>query len=214
MTVAEHNPEKLAAIEGHYQTGPASLHLFGWVNQAGRRVDFGLAVPGLLSYLVYGDAARPVAGLDSFPPQDLPPVNVVFQLYHLMVAVGFGLLALSLAAAWLSWRGALHRRRGLMWLLVFAVLGPQVANQAGWFTAEIGRQPWIVYRLLRTGDGLSRTVQADAVLTSLILFGLVYLLLFAVFVYLLDAKIRHGPDAADLEPAGKWALPRELEGQA
>ena len=87
------------------------------------------------------------------------------------------------------------------------MLGPQLANQFGWFAAEIGRQPWIVYGLLRTSEGLSKVVKAEAVLGSLILFSLIYALLFAVFVYLLDDKIRHGPDDHDLVPSGKLALP-------
>ena len=86
-------------------------------------------------------------------------------------------------------------------MFVFAVLGPQAANQLGWFTAEVGRQPWIVYGLMRTTDGLSKVITSEQVLTSLILFTLIYLMLFAVFIYLLDNKIRHGPLADDLEMA-------------
>ncbi|MFO0879405.1 MAG: cytochrome ubiquinol oxidase subunit I [Gemmataceae bacterium] len=205
--VAAHNPEKLAALEGHFRTGPADLHLFGWVDEKAGEVRFGVALPGMLSWLVHGDTETPVAGLDEVPRADRPAVNVVFQLYHLMVALGVGLLALTLLSVWHGLRGTLFERRALLWVLVFSVLGPQVANQAGWFTAELGRQPWIVYRLLRTSEGLSRAVQAEAVLTSLILFGAVYLMLFAAFIYLLDRKIQHGPDEDDLRPAGKWALP-------
>ena len=105
------------------------------------------------------------------------------------------------------WRGSLFEKRWLLWLLVLSVLGPQIANQAGWFAAEVGRQPWIVQGLLRTSEGLSAVVKADAVLSAIILFSAVYLLLFAVFVYLLNDKIQHGPDEADLVPAGKLALP-------
>jgi cytochrome d ubiquinol oxidase subunit I len=93
----------------------------------------------------------------------------------------------------------------MLWLLVLSVLGPQIANQAGWFAAEVGRQPWIVQGLMRTSEGLSAIVKAEAVLGSLILFTLIYLLLFAVFVYLLNDKIQHGPDEADLNPTGKLA---------
>ena len=91
----------------------------------------------------------------------------------------------------------------LLLATVLSVLGPQLANQAGWFAAEMGRQPWIVYGLMRTPEGLSAIVKAEAVLGSLILFTLIYLLLFAVFVYLLNDKIQHGPDEADLQPSGK-----------
>jgi cytochrome d ubiquinol oxidase subunit I len=94
-----------------------------------------------------------------------------------------------------------------LWLLVFAVLGPQFANQLGWWSAEVGRQPWIVYGLLRTSDALSKVVRAEMVVTSLVLFTLVYALLFALFVYLLNDKISHGPDESDLLEAGKLGLP-------
>jgi cytochrome d ubiquinol oxidase subunit I len=87
------------------------------------------------------------------------------------------------------------------------VLGPQIANQAGWFAAEVGRQPWIVQGLMRTSEGLSAVVKANTVLASLVLFTFIYVLLFAVFMYLLNDKIQHGPDAADLTPSGKLALP-------
>jgi cytochrome d ubiquinol oxidase subunit I len=87
------------------------------------------------------------------------------------------------------------------------VLGPQIANELGWFAAEVGRQPWIVYGLLRTSEGLSAVVKADVVLTSLVLFTVLYFLLFALFIYLLNDKIQHGPDETDLTPTGKLALP-------
>jgi cytochrome d ubiquinol oxidase subunit I len=101
----------------------------------------------------------------------------------------------------------LFQKRWMLWVLVFSALGPQIGNQLGWFAAEVGRQPWIVYGLLRTPEGLSAVVKANVVLTSLILFTVIYFLLFTVFIYLLNDKIRHGPDEADLTPAGKLALP-------
>ena len=92
------------------------------------------------------------------------------------------------------WRGTLFQHRWWLRILVLSVLGPQIANQAGWFSAEMGRQPWIVYGLLRTSDALSKTVTAEQVLFSLILFAFIYTLLFALFIFLLDQKIKHGPD--------------------
>ena len=103
----------------------------------------------------------------------------------------------------------MHERRWLLWILVFSVLGPQLANQLGWFAAEVGRQPWIVYGVMRTPAGLSAVVRANVVLSSLILFTLIYSLLFAVFIYLLNDKIQHGPDDSDLKPSGKLALPEK-----
>lgn len=207
--VAKNQPAKLAAFEGHYETvSNAPLYLFGWVDTQEEKVH-GVALPGLLSYLVHGDTRKPVTGLrDAAPkPEDRPPVQSVFQLYHLMVAVGFGMILIAALGFLYFWRGSLFEKKWMLWLLVLSVLGPQIANQAGWFSAELGRQPWIVYQLLRTSQGLSAVVKAETVLSSLILFGLVYLLLFAVFIYLLNDKIQHGPDAADLTPSGKLALP-------
>jgi cytochrome d ubiquinol oxidase subunit I len=205
--VARNQPAKLAAFEGLYETtARAPLVLFGWVDERAERV-YGPAIPGLLSYLVHGDPQKPVTGLRAVRPEDRPPVNLSFQFYHLMVAIGFIMIAIT-GLGWAAlWQKAWLERRWVLGVLVLSVLGPQLANQAGWFSAEIGRQPWIVYGLMRTPEGLSQVVRANAVWTSLILFSSIYLLLFAVFVYLLNDKIQHGPDAADLVPTGKLALP-------
>jgi len=201
--VAKNQPAKLAAFEGLYETTTnAPLVLFGWVDEKNERVH-GPAIPGMLSYLTHGDVSKPVTGLREFKPEDRPPVGRVFQVYHLMVGIGFAMIALAVCGTFFCWREVLFRRRWMLWLLVLSVLGPQLANQAGWFAAEMGRQPWIVYGLMRTPEGLSAIVKAEAVLGSLILFTLIYLLLFAVFVYLLNDKIQHGPDEADLQPSGK-----------
>lgn len=204
--VIRHQPAKMAAFEGHYETGELPIYLFGWVDEKNEKVR-GLALPLPLSRWLLG-GTEPLKGLREYAPRDRPRVNSNFQLYHLMVGIGFALIGLALTAAFLCWRGQLFDRRWLLWILVLSVLGPQIANQAGWFAAEMGRQPWIVYGLLRTSEGLSAVVKAEAVLTSLILFAFVYLLLLAVFAYLLNDKIQHGPDAADLNPAGKLALPQ------
>jgi len=199
--VSQNQPAKLAAFEGHYVTAPAPLYLFGWVNEQGRDVRFGIAIPKMLSYLVYGDWQKPVKGLDEIPPGDRPPVNVVFQMYHAMVAIGMGLIGLALLSIFQWWRGRLFDQRWLLGLLVLSVMGPQLANQLGWAAAEVGRQPWIVYGLMRTSDALSKVVGAGAIVSSLALFAFIYALLFAVFIFLLNHKIQHGPDEADLIPA-------------
>jgi cytochrome d ubiquinol oxidase subunit I len=204
--VAEHQPAKLAAFEGHFETSPAPLYLVGWVD-AKSGSTYGLALPGMLSWLVGGDVTKPVTGLNEFKPGDRPPINFVFQTYHAMVAIGLGLIAVSALGVFFWWRGVLFGQRWFLWILVFAVLGPQMANQLGWWSAEVGRQPWIVYGLLRTSDALSKVVRADVVVASLVLFTLLYALLFTLFVYLLNDKISHGPDESDLLEAGKLALP-------
>ena len=205
--VAVNQPAKLAAFEGLYETrSHAPMYLFGWVDQRQHEVRFGVALPGMLSWLVHGDASQPVTGLDAYTPADRPPVNIIFQSYHAMVMVGLGLLALSLVAAFYWWRGRLLETRWLQWLLVFAVMGPQLANQLGWLSAEVGRQPWTVYGLLRTADAVSPVLRPATAMTGLLLFGLIYLLLLVVFVYLLNDKIQHGPDATDLVPRTRRAL--------
>ena len=92
------------------------------------------------------------------------------------------------------WRGKLFNHKWLLWIFVFSVLGPQIANQVGWITAEVGRQPWIVYGLLKTSDALSKAVTSEQIMFSLILFTVIYLFLFILFIYLLNEKIQHGPD--------------------
>ncbi len=197
--VAAHQPAKLAAMEGHYPaSAPAPLHVVGWIDEAHERV-VGLRIPGGLSWLVHGDSTAPVPGLASVPPADRPPVGAVFQSFHLMVLIGLGLIALESVGAWFWWRGTLFERRGLLWLFVLSVLAPQAANQLGWLVAELGRQPWIVYGLMRTADGVSPRVAPAAIVASLVLFGLVYLLLFALFLFLLDQKIRQGPPPLAVE---------------
>jgi cytochrome d ubiquinol oxidase subunit I len=199
--LVETQPAKLAALEGHYPaSAPAGLYLFGWVDEENEQVT-GLKIPGLLSFMVYFDSEKPIQGLDAFPPGDRPPVNLVFQSYHLMVAIGMVLILLSLLGMFTWWRDTLFEKRWLLWIFVFAVLLPQLGNQLGWFTAEVGRQPWIVYGLLRTSEAVSAIIEPGQVILSMVLFGLVYLLLFILFVYLLNEKIKHGPadDTAGVE---------------
>lgn len=206
--VARHQPVKLAAFEGLYESrGHAPLTAFGWVDEQHESV-FGPKIPGMLSFLAHNDFGETVAGLNQAAPNlsDRPPVNVTFQLFHLMVMIGFGMIVLAGAGAYFCWTGILFQKRWMLKLLVLSVLGPQIANQAGWFAAEVGRQPWIVQNLLRTSEGLSAVVKADSVLFSLILFTFIYLLLFAVFVYLLNDKIQHGPSEEDLLTSPKVDL--------
>ena len=192
--VSKNQPAKLAAFEGHYDAkAPADMYIMGIVNNKEQKVT-GLKIPGGLSFLLEYDFTAPVTGLNAFPEEDRPgQVNAVFQFYHLMVMIGMTLIALTLFASFLWWRGKLFDKRWLLVVFVFATLLPQIANQVGWFAAEMGRQPWVVYGMLRTSDALSASVKANQVLFSLILFTAIYLLLFILFVYLIDKKIKHGP---------------------
>jgi cytochrome d ubiquinol oxidase subunit I len=196
--VSKTQPAKLAAFEAHYsESAAADLYLFGWVNEKEERVQFGIKIPKFLSFLVYDDFDVPVTGLRSFPPEKRPPVNIVFQSYHAMVAIGMALIFISLLGLFFWWRKKLLSLRWYLWILVFSVLGPQLANQLGWFSAEVGRQPYIVYNLLETSEALSKTVTSGEVITSLILFGIIYAFLFILFIYLLNEKIKHGPTEDD-----------------
>ncbi|OGU33507.1 MAG: cytochrome D ubiquinol oxidase subunit I [Ignavibacteria bacterium GWB2_35_6b] len=196
--VSKNQPAKLAAYEAHFDSSaPARLYLFGWVNEDEQEVKFGIAIPGMLSYLIYGDTEKPVTGLNAFPEDLRPPVNLVFQTYHLMVAIGFSLIGISLLGLFYWRRGTLFNKKWLLIVFIFSVLGPQVANQIGWISAEVGRQPWIVYGLLKTSEGLSKVVTANQIIFSLVLFTIIYAMLFVLFIFLLNEKIQHGPDEPD-----------------
>jgi cytochrome d ubiquinol oxidase subunit I len=218
--VAEYQPAKLAAFEGHFQTGDTGtpLYLFGWPDEQAREVKAGVSVPGMLSLLVYRDPSRPVPGLDQFEDTyGSPPVWLSFQAYHLMIGLGMLFLASSLAASWYWWRGTLFQQRWLLWYFVFAVGLAFVANEVGWIAAEVGRQPWVVYPTLgldgtlggglRTSDGVSEVVTAPEVLGSIIMFALIYALLFVLWVFLLNRAIQRGPGSEAVSPA-----PRAGEG--
>lgn len=202
QVVAEYQPAKLAAMEGHWPaSAPADMYVFGWVDEVKEETrGLRVPIPGMLGFLVKNDTKAAITGLRAFPPEDRPPVNIVFQSFHLMVALGVGMLGLTVLGLALLPGGRLFRSRPLLWMFVLAVLAPQLANQLGWMTAEVGRQPWIVYGILRTSEGGSPSVSASEVLTSLIMFSVIYLLLFVLFMYLLDRKIKHGPLDEDLTP--------------
>lgn len=192
--VAKNQPEKLAAMEGHFKTGPGDAYIIGWVDKNNEETH-GLSIPKGLSYMVHFDADTPVTGLDQYPLEDRPgQVNAVFQFYHIMVAIGMFLIALTLYASFLLWRGKLYDKRWLLHIFVWSVLLPQIGNQVGWFAAEMGRQPWIVYKLLRTSEALSKSVSANQILFAIILFTVIYIILFALFIYLMNKKIVHGID--------------------
>jgi len=193
--VAEHQPAKLAAFEGHFHTGEGGtgLWIIGWPNERAERVDYGIGVPGMLSFLVYEDFSRPVTGLDQFKPEDRPSVVVPFLTYHVMIGLGSAFIGLTSLALFLLWRGTLFQTRWLLWIFVVAVLGGYAANEAGWVAAETGRQPWVVYGLLRTKDAVSTSVPTDQVLVSLVMFSLAYLALFCLWLFVINEKVRHGP---------------------
>lgn len=197
--VAVNQPAKLAAMEGHFDSlAAADMYLLGWVDKEKEQVT-GIGIPNGLSFILHQDFDTPVRGLRSFPEDERPgQINAVFQFYHLMVAIGMALIGLSLTGVFYWWRGRLFEQKWLLKVFVVAVFLPQIANQAGWFAAEMGRQPWVVYGLLRTSDALSKVVTANQVMFSLILFSIVYSLLLVLFIYLLNKKIKHGPEDGEM----------------
>jgi cytochrome d ubiquinol oxidase subunit I len=197
--VAEkHQPVKFAAFEGIFKTQKgAPLSLIGWVDTKEEKV-VGIQIPKMLSLLSKGDVEGEIKGLDQVPKQDRPNVAAVYQVFHLMIWM-WGLMLLTvLVALYMWWKGTLFKSQAMLSWLVFSVLFPQIANQAGWVAAEMGRYPWIVQNLLRISEGLSKSVQAHQVLASIIMFGVVYLFLFILFIYLLNEKFKHGPSDEDL----------------
>ena len=206
--VARYQPAKMAAIEGHWGRGPMDLGIVGWVDESSQQT-YHLALPGGASFLLDQDFKTDYPGLLDFPQEERPgQVNAIYQFYHLMVACGLAMIALLAAAFWAQRKGKLsvagfgesRAMQVLGWALVWAVLLPQIANQTGWFAAEMGRQPYVVYGLLRTSEALSEAVVAEQVLFSLIGFSLVYLVLFGLFVYLMNKKIQLGPKAHPRDP--------------
>lgn len=203
--VAEHQPAKLAAMEGLYETqSGAPLYLFGWPNEKERRVDYGVAIPSGLSLLLHQDPSAEVPGFDQLGPvYGEPPVWITFQAYHLMVSIGGLMIFATLTACWFYRRGTLFEQRWLLWFFVGSVVLAMIANEAGWVAAEVGRQPWIVYPTLvdgvatgglRTSDGVSESVTANQVFGSIVFFGMIYALLGVLWLVLLNGKIQHGPN--------------------
>ncbi len=213
--VSEYQPAKLAAMEGIYETeNSTGLYILGWPDDESETVKYGIEIPGMLSFLVHDNFKTPVPGFDQLEETwGRPPVWITFQAYHLMIAIGMTFIGSTLLACWFWWRGTLFDQRWLLWYFVFAVILAFVANEAGWVAAEVGRQPWIVYPSLvngeltgglRTSAGLSEAVRAEQVLGSIIFFGLIYFLLFVLWVTLLHQKITHGPDIDDVDNSGEY----------
>ncbi len=195
--VARDQPSKLAAMEGVYHTEKSTpITLVGWVDEKTQTTK-GIKIPGFLSFLVYRDFETPVKGFDQIPPDERPPIGIVFQAFHLMIAM-WGLMTLTTIIALYLWKKKkLAKTKWVLWALIISVIFPQIANQTGWMTAEIGRQPWIVYGVLKTRQGVSPTIVSSQVLMSIIMFIVIYVLLFALFVFLLNNKIQHGPEDED-----------------
>jgi cytochrome d ubiquinol oxidase subunit I len=197
--VARHQPVALAAMEGRFESGPmAEITLIGQPNVRERRLDNPVRVPGALSFLAFGTFHSEVAGLGAFPADRWPDnIELLYYAFHVMAGLGTLMIGLMSLAALLAWRGRLERSRPVLWALLLAFPFPYIATTAGWMTAELGRQPWLVYGLLRTAHGASPNVHSGTALFTLIGFCGLYLVLGLLFLFLVGQEIAHGPD----EPA-------------
>ena len=219
--VYRHQPAKLDAFEGHFETGRGDLTLFGIPDEQAGRIRYAVAIPGGLSFLLFDDFQTPVVGLDRFRPEDRPPLLIPFVAWRLMVGLGCFFIAITGLACFLQWRGTLFQQRWLLWVFVFAVLLAVAANQAGWAAAEVGRQPWIVQPPvpwdasgalvlddagfvhyaedlgLRTSASVSSVLDPGQVKGSMGMFGLLYALLFSMWIYVLNDEIQKGPERAE-----------------
>lgn len=193
--VAHSQPEKFAAIEGLYtgQNG-APMVLFGYPMTPPPELRAKIEIPGLLSWLAFGDINAPIKGINEFPPENIPPLWLTFVSFHNMVILGMYFIAVTAFASWKIYKKTFWESQRLLRLFVWSIPLPLIACQLGWIAAEVGRQPWIVYGLLRTDQAVSVTVSAGEILFSLILFAVIYLALGSLYVFLLAKKIQHGPD--------------------
>jgi len=201
--VAHHQPATLAAMEGLFATEPsgAPLAILGQPNTAERRLDNPLLIPRMLSFLTYKRWDAEVKGLDDFPASQHPDnVALLYYSYHVMVGLGTIFVAIMGLALLLWWRKKLLDHRPMQWALMLSFPLPFVANTAGWMTAELGRQPWLVYGLLRTSDGVSPRVSAGNGLFTLLGFMGLYAVLSLAFVLLAAREIAHGPDTGESRP--------------
>jgi cytochrome d ubiquinol oxidase subunit I len=198
--VAAHQPVALAGMEGRFESGPyARITLIGQPDVARRQIDNPLQVPGMLSFLAFGAFHTHVPGLAAFPEDQWPDnIELLYYAFHIMVGLGTLFIAVMGLALLLLARGRLAGNRPMLWLLMLAFPFPYIANTAGWLTAEMGRQPWLVYGLLRTREGASPLVHPGSALFTLIGFAGLYLVLGILYLFLIAREIEHGPEPGEV----------------
>jgi cytochrome bd ubiquinol oxidase subunit I len=195
--VARNQPVTLAAMEALFASQPgAPLVLLGQPDVKQRRIDNPLVVPEMLSVLTYRRWQAQVQGLDAFPPNLWPDnIALLYYSYHIMVGLGTVFIAIMGVSAFLLARGKLFDARWMLWILLLSLPFPYIANTAGWMTAELGRQPWLVYGLMRTADGDSKLVSAGNGMFTLLGFMGMYLVMGVLFLFLIHREIERGPVA-------------------
>jgi cytochrome d ubiquinol oxidase subunit I len=196
--VAKHQPAGLAAMEGVFKSGPyAELAIIGQPDVQKRKLENPIVVPGVLSFLAYGTFGSTVQGLNDFPENEWPDnVELLYYVYHIMVGLGTFFIVVMGVAAFLLWCHRLQQSRKMLWVLMLAFPFPYIATTAGWWTAELGRQPWVVYGLLRTADAGSSSVNTGNVVFTTLGFVGLYLLLGVLFLAQVVRQIARGPVAA------------------
>ncbi|MCB0201462.1 MAG: cytochrome ubiquinol oxidase subunit I [Anaerolineae bacterium] len=207
--VAINQPIKLAAMEGVWEdTSCAPMTIIGIVDVQ-NETTYGIRVPCLLSFLAYHDINATVQGLNSFPRDTWPPVKLTFHSYHVMINLGVIFVAIGLLGTLLAfWKQRIWRLRPVLWLFVLTIFLAEIATIAGWWTAEFGRQPWIVWELLRTAEAVSPNLVAWQIAASVGMFVVLYAILFILFIYLLNEKIQKGPESLEeMEETPVTSLP-------
>lgn len=200
--VAEKQPIKLAAMEGLFQTERgAGIAILGQPDMERRTLDNPLIVPWALSFLTYQHWKAEIKGLDAFPESDWPDnIPLLYYAYHIMVGLGTLFIAIMALSALLLWRRRLYESRPMLWVLMLATPFPFIANSAGWLVSELGRQPWVVYGLMRTHEGTSPQVSSGSVWFTLLGFMGMYLVLGVLYLFLAAREVAHGPEAPPLSP--------------
>ncbi len=196
VQVTKTQPEKMATFESMFESqANAPLVILGIPNEEEKRIDYEVSIPGLLSFMVGFDSDYVVKGRNDFPADELPPLMLPFFSYRVMVGLAFYFLLVALIGTYLAWKDKIADARRYLWVLLLTIPLPVISNEMGWIAAEVGRQPWIVYRELKTADAISTVVSAGEILFSLILFSVLYVVLFSLFVFLVRKKMLKGPES-------------------
>jgi cytochrome d ubiquinol oxidase subunit I len=202
--VARHQPVTLAAMEGRFHSGAAAeINFIGQPDVDRRRIDNPVYLPGLLSILAFGHKSASVQGLDAFPENEWPTnIGLLYYSFHIMAGLGTSFILLMAVANLQRFRGRLERTRPLLWILMLAFPYPYIATTAGWMTAELGRQPWLIFKLFRTAQGVSDVVNSGDVLFTLMGFTGLYFLLGVLYLFMIGREIGHGPhEAPPIKPS-------------
>jgi len=200
--VARTQPEKFAAIQGLYTTQEgAPLAIFAIPGTEPPKLHFPIEIPGLLSWLAFGDINAKIKGINEFPQDEIPPLFLTFVSYHNMVLLGIYFIFITILSFYLMRKNKLFENQKILKVLMYSTPLPLIASQLGWISAEVGRQPWIVYKLMKTKDAVSVTVGTGELIFSILMFIVIYILLLSIFLKLLFNWVKKGPEKIKVEVA-------------